>query len=214
MRCFLPLILVLIAPAGASGFHPVEDIASRAEQALAVSPGTRVEAAVDAGLRLPRCAEALEAVAQGGSTVEVGCRSAGWKLYVPVRTQRLQEVYVLRRPVSAGEVIDRDAVGVETRDIGRLAGGILPANQALDGRTARRALMAGSVLLSQDTQSPRVIQRGDPVVLVSRSGTIEVRASGRALAAAGVDDRLAVENTSSRRVVQGQVMANGEVLVR
>jgi flagella basal body P-ring formation protein FlgA len=59
-----------------------------------------------------------------------------------------------------------------------------------------------------------VIQRGDPVVLVSRSGGIEVRASGRALAAAGVDERISVENVSSRRVVQGQVLASGEVLVR
>lgn len=208
------LILVPFVAAGAGDFHPLEDIASAAESALGASPDVRVEAAVDPGLRLPRCAGALQSVMQNASVAEVACPDAGWRLYVPLRIQRIESVYVLRRPVSAGERISADMVVIERREVSRLPGGVVPASRSIEGMSARRALAAGSVLLSQDAQSPRVIQRGDPVVLVSRSGGIEVRASGRALAAAGVDERLSVENSSSRRVVNGQVLASGEVLVQ
>ena len=58
------LILVPFAVSGAATFHPLEEIASAAESALSAGPDTRVEAAVDPGLRLPRCAAALETVMQ------------------------------------------------------------------------------------------------------------------------------------------------------
>lgn len=222
-RRLLLLILVPIAAIvpfvpfaalGASTFHPVEDIARVAESALAAGPDTRVEASVDAGLRLPACSQPLQGVMQNAATAEVGCPAQGWRLYVPLRVQRIESVYVLRRPVAAGETIGTDAVAVERREVSRLPGGALPASLPLDGLTARRALAAGAVLLRQDAQSPRVIQRGDPVVLLSRGGGIEVRASGRALSAAGVDERISVENASSRRVVSGLVLHSGEILVR
>ena len=213
-RWLLLLILVPFAAFGAASFHPVEEIGLAAEQALTAGPDSQVEAAVDPGLRLPRCAEPLQAVMQSGSTAEVSCPEQGWRLYVPLRVQRFESVYVLRRPIAAGERITPDMVVVERREVSRLPGGAVPASVMLDGMTARRALAPGSVLLRHDAQSPRVIQRGDAVVLVSRAGGIEVRASGRALAAAGVDESLSVENASSRRVVQGRVLASGEVLVR
>ena len=53
----------------------------------------------------------------------------------------------------------------------------------------------------------------DNVDLVSRSGGIEVRVAGRALGAAGENERLNVENLSSRKIVQGVVDASGAVLV-
>jgi flagella basal body P-ring formation protein FlgA len=51
------------------------------------------------------------------------------------------------------------------------------------------------------------------VTLVGRNGSFEVRAQGKALADAGAGERVRVENLSSRRVVEGQVRADGSVLV-
>lgn len=214
MRAALLSILMLMAPAGASEFQSVEAIAEAAEAAVAGSGNGRIEAAVEPGLRLPACGVALEAVPMNAGTVEVACPSAGWRLYVPVRSQRLQNVYVLKRPLAAGEPIGPDAVALEQRDLSRVPGGVLTESDSIQGRTARRALMAGSVLLAQDAVPPRLFKRGDPVVLVSRFGGVEVRAAGKALGNAGVDEPLSVENSSSRRVVQGRVLASGEVLVR
>jgi flagellar basal body P-ring formation protein FlgA len=210
------LLLAMLAPfaVGASSFQPIDDIARAAEAAVAPSPGQTVEAAVDPGLRLPACPSPLSGVMRSATSVEVACADLGWRIFVPLRVQRLAEVWVLRRPLAAGEAIGADAVVRELRDVARLPGGPLSVAQPLDGASARRALPAGAVLLAQDTQSPRLIRRGDAVVLLSRIGPVEVRAQGKALAAAGVDERINVENSSSRRVVQGVVLASGEVLVR
>ena len=64
-----------------------------------------------------------------------------------------------------------------------------------------------------DLVAPRIIRRGDSVALVSRRGGVEVRVAGKALGDAGQDERVSVENLSSRRVVQGTVIAGGDVLV-
>lgn len=215
---FIALVLVaaLAAPLALAGAHqPVDSIRDAALRTVPDlgQPGVRAEAAVDPALRLPRCAGPLQATPGHGGTVEVGCADAGWRLYIPVRVQRLQPVLVLTRTVAAGEAISPDAVQVEQRDIARLHGGSFSDPIQLGDRVARRVLMAGSVLSPADLLAPRAVRRGDTVTLVSRHGGVEVRASGRALGEAGLDERVNVENTGSRRVVQGIVRANGEVLV-
>lgn len=211
MRRLLASILVLAAPVAAGDFQPTDDIRQAALGALAGGPGMRAEATVDPAIRLPRCPEALTATPTASGTVEVGCATSGWRLYVPVRVQRIEQVWVLSRPLAAGQAITADAVRSEARDVARIAGGALPDSAPIDGRVARRSLMAGSVLQAQDLVSPRAVRRGDTVMLVARVGGIEVRAQGRVLGEAGVDDRVSVENLSSRRVVQGVVRSAGEV---
>lgn len=211
---FLLLLSVALAPAAhGMQFEPVESI--RAAAVAAVAGGAAdAEASVDAALRLPRCAGGLHGQAANAGTVEVRCQDAGgWRLFVPVRARRSQQVLVLTRNVAAGEVIAESDFVVETRDTGRVVGAALGEPAAAVGRSARRMLAAGSVLGGNDLVTPRVVRRGDSVMLVSRDGPIEIRMQGRALADAGIDDRVTVENSSSRRVVQGRVSPAGEILV-
>ncbi|WP_313461818.1 flagellar basal body P-ring formation chaperone FlgA, partial [Stenotrophomonas sp.] len=78
---------------------------------------------------------------------------------------------------------------------------------------ARRTLAAGSLLSANDLVAQRLIRRGDSVSLVSRRGGVEVRVAGKALADAGENERVSVENLSSRKIVQGTVAASGDVFV-
>ncbi|PKM05630.1 MAG: flagella basal body P-ring formation protein FlgA [Gammaproteobacteria bacterium HGW-Gammaproteobacteria-7] len=196
-----------------------QDVAAIRDAALAAvsdsgAPGVRAEATVDANLRLPACPNPLRALPGQSGTVEVGCDAAGWRLFVPVRVRREQPVLVLTQSVAAGAVVSEPMVAVEVRDVARLSGGSLSDPAELAGRVARRALMAGSVLSPQDLISPRTIRRGDAVTVIARFGGIEVRALGKAMSDAGVDDRIAVQNLSSRRIVQGVVTEDGVVEVR
>jgi len=61
---------------------------------------------------------------------------------------------------------------------------------------------------------PRLVRRGDSVALLARSNGVEVRMPGRALGDAGAGERVSVRNPSSRRTIQGLVLADGEVLVQ
>lgn len=215
-RLFLHLMaLVLLsaaAAAGASGggFQAVQSIRDAALAALPDPQGA--EATLDPALRMPRCFEPLQARQTGAGTVEVGCPS-GWRLFVPVRMDRSQEVLVLVRGVAAGEPIVPGMFTVERRDAGRIAGAAVADPVQAVGRVARRVLTAGSVLTAGDLVAPRLVRRGDSIALVARNNGVEVRMAGRALGDAGERERVSVENLSSRRVVQGVVTAQGDVVV-
>lgn len=208
----LCLLGVLLAPAGraSQGFQPVESI--RAAALAAAGGGEGTDATLDPALRMPRCAQPLEARMTGAGTAEVAC-PAGWRLFVPVRVHRSQTVLVLSRSVASGQPITADVFTAEQRDATRIAGAAIADPSDAVGRVARRTLSAGSVLTAGDLVAPRLVRRGDTIALVSRRGGVEVRMVGRALGDAGEHERVSVENLSSRRVVQGTVDPGGDVVV-
>ena len=194
----------------AADFQPVDTIKAAALGALPV--GADAEATLDPALRLPRCGAALVARVQGSNSVEVGCPD-GWRLFVPVRVRRSQTVLVLSRGIAPGETITADAFVPETRDASRIVGAAVADPAQAVGRVARRTLSAGAVLSATDLVAQRLIRRGDNVALLSRRGGVEVRVVGKALGDAGENERVTVENLSSRRVVQGVVGPGGDVWV-
>jgi len=194
----------------AADFQPVDSIKAAALGALPA--GSEAEATLDPALRLPRCGAALVARIQASNSVEVGCPD-GWRLFVPVRVRRSQTVLVLSRGIAPGETITADAFIPETRDASRIVGAAVADPAQAVGRVARRTLSAGAVLSATDLVAQRLIRRGDNVALVSRRGGVEVRVVGKALGDAGENERVTVENLSSRRVVQGVVGPGGDVWV-
>ena len=199
------------APAAVPEFQPLDTIRHAALGALA--PGAQDEAALDPAQRLPRGAAPLAARPNGAASVEVSCAAPAWRLFVPVSVRRSQSVLVLTRNLGPGEAVGAGDFTVQARDATRLVSGVIADPAQAVGRVARRPLLAGSVLSSADVASAVRIRNGDSVDLVSRSGGIEVRVAGRALGSAGENERLNVENLSSRKIVQGVVDASGAVLV-
>ncbi|GAB2523849.1 flagellar basal body P-ring formation chaperone FlgA [Lysobacter humi (ex Lee et al. 2017)] len=209
----LLLLLTALAPVHAAGFTPVADIVRAAEGALAVG-GAQVEASVDASLRMPACPAPLQAVATGPRMAEVRCPATpGWRLTVPARVRREAEVVVLTAPVRVGQPIDATQITVQRRDVGGTGAGMADPAQVA-GRIARRALPAGAVVSAGDlADGAGALKRGDPVVLVSKAGGIEVRMGGRALGSALPGAVVAVENLQSKRIVRGRVVGEGVVEV-
>ncbi len=211
--CWLLLALLLPAMAAvASSWQPVDSI--RAAALSTLGDGAQGEAMVADALRLPACAQPLLAQPTANTTVEVSCPDAGgWRLFVPVKVRREQTVLVLVRGIAAGETLAAADISTAQRDAARIAGAVLADPAAAVGRVARRPLQAGSLLSASDLVAQRLIRRGDSVALVSRRGAVEVRVAGKALGDAGENDRLSVENLSTRKVVQGTVSSNGDVFV-
>ncbi len=207
------LTAVSLAPAMAAGaWQPVESI--RAAALSTLSTGSEGETTLDSALRLPACGQALVAQPTATSTVEVSCPDAGgWRLFVPVKVRRNQTVLILNRGIAAGETLGVADITTAQRDAARIAGAALADPAAAVGRVARRTLAAGSLLSANDLVAQRLIRRGDSVSLVSRRGGVEVRVAGKALADAGENERVSVENLSSRKIVQGTVAASGDVFV-
>ena len=205
---------VLMAHA-ADGVTPVADILKAAEAALGGGNGAQVEARVDAAVRMPACSQPLQGVALGPRMAEVRCPDpSGWRLTVPARVRRDADVVVLIAPVQAGMAIDAAQLAVQRRDVANGSGVGMSDSSQVAGHIARRAMPAGAVVTAGDlADGAGALKRGDPVVLVSRAGGIEVRMGGRALGGAMAGAVVAVENLESKRIVRGRLVADGVVEV-
>jgi flagella basal body P-ring formation protein FlgA len=153
--------------------------------------------------------------------VEVRCETAAtaWKLFVPVSVNVQVPVLVATRGLARGQSLGAADVEVQMRDRASLGAAWLSSLEDLQAggnaspRVLARAVAPGSILSPSQFANARVVHRGQSVTLVGRSGGFEVRAQGKALSDAGAGERVRVENLSSRRVVEGEVRADGSVLV-
>lgn len=209
----------------AATLQSLEAIRAAAQRALRAEipelPGVELQAAaLDPRLRLPACGSRLDtqAVAPRGTQarvlVRVSCASgATWSLNVPVEVRREITVFVLLRSVARGDTLVAADVSAQKRMIPGLASPFVGRLEDLNGRATRRALTESTVLTADALLPALLIHRGQSVTLAASAGGIEVRAPGRALADAGANQRLRVQNLDSLKVVEGVAESTGVVRV-
>ena len=223
LKC-LVCILVTFQTASSSAYQSLDSIRSTASD-LVIGSATVVDGdrkitvgQLDPRLRLADCGVALQAFypngvrRQGNTTVGVRCVGAKpWSIYVPVRIALMRDTAITVHPMARGETLTRAGLRLERRDISTIANGYFSSVEAALGRIVTRPLPAGAVLTPAAIASPRIIQRGDRVLLTADVGGISVRVGGQALMHGTLGDRVRVRNLSSQRVVEGLVLADGTI---
>jgi flagella basal body P-ring formation protein FlgA len=225
--CALACVVLATLPAVAraeSGLQPLESIRARAQATLrgVIDPGvTGLElqaVPLDPRLRFANCTRQLEGFAQlprgnqARATVRVSCSSPAWSINVPVEIRRSHAVLVLRRAVARGETLSAADVQSQTRVLPGLGSPFVSSADQLAGRTTRRPLPEGTALTADALTAALLIHRGQTVTLLANSAGFEVRAPGRAMADAAVNQRVRVQNLNSLKIVEG--LADKEGVVR
>ncbi|MBS0002209.1 MAG: flagellar basal body P-ring formation protein FlgA [Thioalkalivibrio sp.] len=219
--------LLLLAGSGAAAQEPQRNILAAAtafmEAAAAEDHGAGFEVSVTAGplddrLRLRACAEGLEAFTApgtrtaGNTTVGVRCHGpVSWTLYVPVQIEVHGEVVVLGQPLPRGSVLQPSHLRLERQDVGRLSNGYLGSLEEARDMVLRRALQAGTVLTPQVVEPPRLVERGQRVLLLAETGSVAVRVQAEAMGDGALGERVRVRNLSSQEIVEGRVLSHGVV---
>ncbi len=230
--CWLSGIALVagLLPASVMGAGPYQDVArivevakqfaltqSQAQHDGDVEIATR---SLDSRLRLARCDRPLEAFAAPGSRrigqTSVGVRCSGeqpWKLYVPVEIQVFGKVVRAARGLPRGVAVTSSDLAVQRHNLAQLPHGYLTDPKQAVGKMTRRSLRAGQVLTHTAVKAPEVVARGQSVVIAARKGALAVRTSGEALGSGAQGERVRVRNISSGRVVEGVIVAPGQVEV-
>lgn len=175
---------------------------------------------LDARLRLAACDRPLQGFLppggklSGNTSVGVECSGTQpWKLYVQAYVGVFRTVAVASGYLGAGTVLGAENVRMEERDVTASGYGYLTDSEQLQGMIVKQPLQDGRVIPPQAVARAKLIRRGESVVILSRSGGIEVRMEGSALMDGTEGDRIKVRNSKSRRVIEGRVEAPGLVMV-
>lgn len=178
------------------------------------------EVNVDARLRLAECGEPLQAFLPPGGrslgrvTVGVRCTTPRpWSLYLQARVGWRQPVVISSRPLTRGQVVGRDDLLVEQRDVAEMSSGFFTSPDELVGMVASRSIAGAMPLSPPLLKPPLLVRRGERVSIIAVSGSLEVRMAGEALQDGAKGERIRVRNLSSRQEVQGEVVAAGLVKV-
>lgn len=119
------------------------------------------------------------------------------------------EVPVLVRPVERGEMLTVADFEQAPRAPGLAIGAVAAARAA--GRELVRALPAGAVVRATDTVPPRLVRRGEPVVINLRARGLLIATAGRALNAGAMGDLVRVVATATNRTFDAVVEGSGAV---
>jgi flagella basal body P-ring formation protein FlgA len=123
------------------------------------------------------------------------------------------EVVVTSQPLAHYEPISLDKVRLERRDLGQTPLQPVTSLEGLEGKQAAYPIAVNQVVTVTMVESPRVIRRGGAITLVYESAGLRVETPGRAAEPGRVGDHIRVENPSSGKVVDGQVLDEKTVKV-
>jgi flagellar basal body P-ring formation protein FlgA len=207
---------------GSVGARLINQAAENAVRAEAgATPGRLflTPAPLDPRLRLPACDQPLHAFLTDGqvrqqTTLGVRCEgSVRWTIYTGISVESEAPVLVARTALPRDATLTAADFQLVTRRVPGLIGSYLCDPAALAQQRLRRPLAAGEALAIDALAPALLIHRGQQVVLLARSPGIEVRMAGVALGDGRASDQIRVQNTSSQRIVEGTVRADGVVEV-
>lgn len=175
---------------------------------------------LDDRLHLPWCDQPLEAFFLPGRRESgfpsVGVRCVGsqpWTVYSKVRVKVYRDVVVLKKAVRHGAILTEADLDLERRELGELRGSYFTSFEPVVNKPVKRTLAAGAVLSPDWLSVPKMIQRGQKVIIQAKSTHFSVKMSGQALGDGEAGQRIRVRNDQSARIVEGIVAGPGLVLI-
>ncbi len=127
--------------------------------------------------------------------------------------KKFQQVAVAAKSLSAGEVITTDNITFERRNVGRLPAGYVTELAKIQGLTVKRSLAPGIVLTDRMLKKAVLITRGKPISILAQIGSIQVMVAGTAMQNGSEGQFIKVQNTTSQKVIVGQVIDDTTVRI-
>lgn len=222
----LMLICAFLRPSSAKALeHPHDEIIETAtEFALAFHADAHsVDVTInklDSRLRLPQCETELRSfwpqgsVKFGFSTIGIECSDPQpWKIYVRAQIDVYRQAVALAQTVNTGDVVSRENVELKMVNIATTRGDSVGDPDTLIGYRFKRRYPSGRMLALSMLSPPRLVKKGSSVVIKSATNALTVQMKGIALSDGNKGSLVNVRNSSSKRIVEGEVIAKGIVQI-
>lgn len=175
---------------------------------------------LDSRLNLPQCAEPLEAftinalIKAGRTTIGVRCNGEKkWSIFTSAIIKTYQMVAVLSQPIQRGEIITRQHLAIEKREVSNLREDFVTRIEQAEHKQVTRQLNTGTILSLSSLVEPKLIKRGDKVVISTTKSDFSIRMSGVAMMDGAKGQLIQVKNQNSGRIISATVVEPGLVSV-
>ncbi len=176
---------------------------------------------LDERLNLAACNGKLDAFLPPGSratgNLTIGVRCAGpkpWTIYMPAGVKVFGSIVVTRRALPRGVTLHEDDLVVTDVELSTLTAGYIEHVPSAIGKQLKTALGKGATLTPRILEQPRLVRRGERVVISAQGDGMDIRMEGKALADGLQGERIRVQNLGSRRIIEATVTSAGVVQVR
>jgi flagellar basal body P-ring formation protein FlgA len=207
-------------------FQSLDSIYEFVKETIArnVDPSAEYEISVlplDSQLQLPECPKPLEAfktadlIKAGRTSIGVRCSAEKkWSIFASAIIKAYESVIVLTRPVQKGEIITRQHLAIEKRDVSKTRGDFITQAEQVENKQAARNTPAGTILGLRSFSEPPLIKRKDKIIISSVQSGLSIRMSGIAMMDGVKGQVIKVKNENSGRIVSATVIEPGLVLVK
>jgi len=145
---------------------------------------------------------------------EEGAGPSLHRWYVPVQVNWWANVVTVRQELPARSLLQSSMLQVQRKNIAGHMGVWWKKTAELVGMRLTRPLHTDDVVFSSAVKRPSLIKRGDRVTMVVGNGRFSVRTAGKAMKAAGLGEKVLVQNMRSKKKVEGVVIDAHTVRVR
>jgi len=154
-----------------------------------------------------------ERLVPGIDSVTLGIRTPAGMVYRLFRLKWFLPVVVARSDIRRKETIRPEDLKVEILPY-RLSFGETPReSDFFCGKVAKRTIKAGEVITQRDVGDRTLVERGDSLMLIARSGSVEAKIDGVALESGSEGDVIRVRIPRYRRDSRGVIVGPNLVLV-
>ena len=127
--------------------------------------------------------------------------------------QNIIEIPTLGRRLLKGDLIKQEDLEWVEIPENKLRDGTVREKGKLIGKILKRRLSVGRPIKERDVSMPRIIDKGNLVEMIYKSGNIELKTNGRALENGAVGDVIRLRNESSGKIINAEVQPSGVVIV-
>lgn len=175
---------------------------------------------LDSRLNLPQCSEPLEAfttnglIKAGRMTIGVRCNAEKkWSIFTSAIIKTYQMVVVLSQPIQRGETLTRQHLAIERREVSNLREDFATQIEQVENKQATRQLNTGTIISPRNLAEPKLVRRGDKIVISSTKPEFSIRMSGIAMMDGTKGQMITVKNQNSGRIINATVIEPGLVSV-
>jgi flagella basal body P-ring formation protein FlgA len=120
---------------------------------------------------------------------------------------------VLSQPIQRGEIFTRQHLAIEKREVSNLREDFVTQIEQIENKQATRQLNTGTILSLRTLVEPKLIKRGDKVVISTTKPDFSIRMSGVAMMDGAKGQLIKVKNQNSGRIINATVIEPGLVSV-